>query len=124
LLLDRNVFVEVDENRHQFYEPSCELARLDSLTFGTDRDAIPTIVLRFNPHGALTLPFIEMIRTLVQQIKVELEKPLVTDVFGTRVIYMFYGKVGTYLVVPSLLSELTNPLCRTLRNDLWRLMLK
>lgn len=84
--------MEVDENRHQFYEQSCELARLDSLSFGTDRDAIPTIVIRFNPHGPLE--FVAMTQALVHQIRLELAAPLVEGEFGTRVIFMFYGMVS------------------------------
>lgn len=49
ILDDRLVVLECDEFAHRDREPSCELARLDSLQFGTAM-LLPTIVLRFNPH--------------------------------------------------------------------------
>ena len=50
VLKDRVIFSEVDENLHRFYNVSCELARYDTLTYGTDRPCA-TFVNRFNPHN-------------------------------------------------------------------------
>ncbi|KAJ3010752.1 UNVERIFIED_CONTAM: hypothetical protein HDU68_001998 [Siphonaria sp. JEL0065] len=56
VLNDRVAIVEVDENRHQYYNQSCELARYDTLQFGTGW-LLPTRVFRFNPHDTATLRF-------------------------------------------------------------------
>ena len=49
-LQDRVVFIEVDEDSHAQYDPSCELARYDKLQYG--RDCIkPSLCIRFNPGG-------------------------------------------------------------------------
>jgi hypothetical protein len=92
VLFDRNVFVEVDENQHQYYNQECELARLDLLAYGTDRDAIPTTVIRFNPHN-LDFTLVAMIKSLIQTVKTELNRPLLVKQ-GINVIYMFYKSVS------------------------------
>lgn len=48
LLPDRLVVLECDEFSHESISPECEIARMDSLQFGTTR-LLPTVVLRFNP---------------------------------------------------------------------------
>lgn len=49
LLQDRLVVMECDEFCHAHVPPECEMARMDSLQFGTPA-LLPTIVARFNPH--------------------------------------------------------------------------
>lgn len=42
------IVIEVDENAHRYYELDCELARYDTLMYGSD-DLRPTTAIRFNP---------------------------------------------------------------------------
>ena len=43
---DRPFLVEVDENRHSFYDISCEMARLDTIVYGIEGNTIQTWVVR------------------------------------------------------------------------------
>jgi len=46
---DRVVVAECDEDAHADRQVECELARMDSMQFGTGSPLVPLIVLRFNP---------------------------------------------------------------------------
>ncbi|KAJ3266487.1 hypothetical protein HDU77_000587 [Chytriomyces hyalinus] len=77
---DRVAIVEVDKNRHQFYDKTCELARYDTLQFGT-AVLLPTRVFRFNPHDMATLQFelSSKLKVLVQQVHNYLNEELEVD---------------------------------------------
>ena len=98
LLNDRLVIIEVDENRHQHYEVSCELARYDTLQFSSNH-LLPTTCIRFNPHLTTTnkLRFEDRVKTLVQVVRNRLLANLGKDeVPVMSVMYLFYGEVSVY----------------------------
>jgi hypothetical protein len=70
----------VDENQHRYYDISCELARYDTLTFGTEQ-LRATFINRFNPHDTpeLTVPFIDRLKVFIQTIRNQLKCPLSED---------------------------------------------
>jgi hypothetical protein len=86
--------VEVDENRHQFYNMLCELARYDSLMYGQD-ELRNTTCIRFNPHDCegMTLPFVDRVRVLLQSIRNEMNVDVIDDTPKLIVKYFFYGDV-------------------------------
>jgi hypothetical protein len=70
VLQDRVVIIEIDEHRHQFYNELCELARYDTLQFGTGH-LLPTKVFRFNPHDTpnIKLDFQAKLKVLIQRVR-------------------------------------------------------
>jgi hypothetical protein len=99
LLNDRVINIEVDENRHQFYDVSCELARYDTLQFGSDK-LRPTICIRFNPHVVATCQvlFEDRIKILIQIFRNALHAELdENEVPVMPVRYLFYGQVSLSL---------------------------
>ena len=91
---DRYGIIEVDENRHNFYEQSCELARYDTIQFGTDQ-LKPTKFFRFNPHKTNDIPFtlLEKVKVLIQSVRNYFKAELNPDLPVAYVEYLFYGEV-------------------------------
>ena len=94
VLQDRVIFSEVDENQHRYYDVSCELARYDTLTFGTEQ-LRATFINRFNPHNTpeVTVPFIDRVKAFIQTIRNQLRCPLLSEdeKVSASVSYLFYG---------------------------------
>ena len=44
-----NIIIEIDEFKHEGYDSTCELTRLNNLY--EDLEYIPLIMIRFNPDG-------------------------------------------------------------------------
>ena len=94
-----NLFIEIDENRHEYYDRACELARLDILQFGVHKEDLKeSVLLRFNPHHVMhggqkeELPDIDLrIKALIQTIRNELTPRTRLEIPVMRVKYLFYG---------------------------------
>ncbi|KAI9333091.1 hypothetical protein BDR26DRAFT_615693 [Obelidium mucronatum] len=98
VLLDRVLIVEVDENRHRFYEQSCELARYDTLQFGSTT-LLPSRIVRFNPHDTpnVQLDLTAKLRILIQRIRDYLNEELDIDAAPVESVqFLFYGQVGEF----------------------------
>ncbi|KAJ3410506.1 hypothetical protein HDV05_003696 [Chytridiales sp. JEL 0842] len=93
VLEDRVVIVEIDESRHQFYNESCELARYDTLQFGT-KHLLPTKVFRFNPHDTSTikLDFQAKLKVLIQRVRNYLTSTLEETIPVASVEWLYYGE--------------------------------
>ena len=100
VLPHKNIFIEIDENRHQFYDESCELARYDTLQFGADSTK-PSLCLRFNPHVVVNqeLPSLEdRIKFLMQRLRNATTAPIDTEAAPTMTVqHLFYGSGSTQL---------------------------
>ena len=108
VLPDRLICGKVDENQHRYYQVACELARYDTLAYGTQpinivpTDAVPsptqgraTIVIRLNPHDTRTMKvsFIDRVRVFIQMFRNLMTQPLsADDRIGAHVYYLFYGE--------------------------------
>jgi len=98
-----NLYIEIDEHCHRFYDPSCEAARLDTIQYGVmlaeDERLLPSILLRFNPHstkdGGCDVPLLGRIKTLAQRYRNIVEASALNTrlpEFDTMSVqYMFYG---------------------------------
>ena len=92
-----NLFLEIDENRHQYYDPACELARLDTLQYGVLEADLKTLVLiRFNPHNVYTdgvkqaLPDPDdRLKTLIHTVRNEMRVPMTAEIPVMTVKYLF-----------------------------------
>jgi len=87
--------IEVDENAHRYYEPACELARYDTLMYGSDQ-LRPTTAIRFNPHNTRDNkePLEDRAKALVQVVRNSLKTPRTTDLPIMSIQYMFYNSVS------------------------------
>jgi hypothetical protein len=45
------VICEIDENQHKQYDRTCETVRMSRIVYGL---GIPTVFIRYNPHGYQT----------------------------------------------------------------------
>lgn len=94
---DKVVFVEVDEDRHKFYDKSCEMVRYEAVHFGHNFSHFPSVLLRFNPNvveGEDT-ELLYRIKVLAQQIRDELKaRPSDEQLEAAekRVQFMYYGE--------------------------------
>jgi hypothetical protein len=98
-----NLFIEIDEHCHRFYEASCEAARLDTIQYGAmlaeGERLLPSIMLRFNPHstndGGCNVPLLGRIKTLAQRYRNIVEASALDtqlpEFANMSVQYMFYG---------------------------------
>jgi hypothetical protein len=98
-----NLYIEIDEHCHRFYEASCEAARLDTIQYGVKltegERLLPSILLRFNPHstkdGGCDVPLLGRIKTLAQRYRDIVDAPAsdtrFTEFANMSVQYMFYG---------------------------------
>jgi hypothetical protein len=96
VLPDRIAIVETDENRHQYYDKSCELARYDTLQFG-HKTLLPSKIFRFNPHDTATikLDFTAKLKVLVQRVRNYLLEELEADAAPVASVeWLFYGEVS------------------------------
>ena len=89
------IVIEVDENAHRYYEPACELARYDTLMYGSD-DLRPTTAIRFNPHNTSENkePLEDRAKALVQVIRNSLKTPSTSEIPVMSIQYMFYNSVS------------------------------
>ncbi|KAJ3122138.1 hypothetical protein HK100_012118 [Physocladia obscura] len=90
VLQDRVAIIEIDENRHQYYDTSCELARYDVLQFGT-ATLLATKVFRFNPHDSLTVKF-EFEVKLLQRVRNYVNQELDEEVPVAAVEWLYYDE--------------------------------
>ena len=68
---DVRINIEVDENAHRYYDPACELARYDTVTFGADEKVLKqNWVLRFNPQnvGEVKLELVDRIKIIIEYV--------------------------------------------------------
>jgi hypothetical protein len=97
-----NLFIEIDEHCHRFYDASCEAARLDAIQYGVANGSgklLPSIMLRFNPNltngGGCDVNLLGRIKTLAQRyrnIVAALPLECSSCEFATMSVqYMFYG---------------------------------
>jgi hypothetical protein len=98
-----NLYIEIDEHCHRFYEASCEAARLDTIQYGVKlaegERLLPSIMLRFNPHsikdGGCDVPLLGRIKTLAQRYRNIVEASALDtrlpEFANMSVQYMFYG---------------------------------
>lgn len=92
------LYVEVDENRHAYYNKACEAARLDIVHFGS-QVLKPSLLIRFNPHlmkGESEVSFEDRVKNLAQRLRNALrdfdkQLDLAEEVPVMHVQYMFYG---------------------------------
>jgi len=99
------IFVEVDENCHVNYDPSCELARYDTLRFGADIELNKDVyVLRFNPHNTdeITFSLLDRLKVLIERLYrlMEMESVAVKDPAAIGVLqvqFMFYSKDSPHM---------------------------
>ena len=100
VLLHMNIYIEIDENRHQYYEESCELARYDTVQFGAD-SIKPSLCLRFNPHVVVNqdLPSLEdRIKFLMQRLRNAINAPIDKEAEPIMTVqHLFYGSGSTQL---------------------------
>jgi hypothetical protein len=93
-LPDRVLLYEIDENAHEYYDASCEVARYDPLLYGQESPKT-TLCIRFNPHLADSscLSFLDKLKILLQMSRNWLNSPLPTEekVLPTMSVqYLFY----------------------------------
>ena len=96
---DVRINIEVDENAHRYYDPNCELARYDTVTFGTDEKVLKqNWVLRFNPHnaGEIKLELVDRIKIIIEYVlRILSTIPDADSRIGCNVVYFFYGTAGS-----------------------------
>lgn len=92
---DRYAFVEIDENRHNNYDKSCELARYETVHYGTETTK-PSRFFRFNPHSNdnTNYTILDKIKVLIQSLRNYFNIDLNPDVvFVPSLVYFYYGEV-------------------------------
>jgi hypothetical protein len=65
-----NLYIEIDEHCHRFYDASCEAARLETSQYGQASDngkLLPRIMLRFNPNMTNEVSLLWGIKTFAQR---------------------------------------------------------
>ena len=86
--------MEVDENRHAYYNPDCEANRLDVVQYGSQVTK-PSLLVRFNPHlmaGESEVTFELRLKNLAQYLLNALRSFDPTSSKPVMYIqYMFYG---------------------------------
>ena len=92
ILEDRVIYIEVDENSHRYYDVTCELARYDTLSYGTNQSGKHVDIIRFNPHqtSSVKVDLTPRLKCLVQLIRNLMTQQLFDDV-ATALHNMFYG---------------------------------
>ena len=99
---DRVLYVEVDEYEHRGYDVSCEQRKFCGAKWGLAEDlrVLPTILIRFNPHGG---PFEDVLERLMEVVYKYRTNPI-ADLnlhprhdLVTNAVYMFYTPTSKHI---------------------------
>ena len=99
---DRVLYVEVDEDEHRDRKVSCEQRKFDGAKWGLAEDlrVLPTILIRFNPHGG---PFEDVLERLMEVVYKYRTTPI-ADLnldprhdFVVNAVYMFYTPTSKHI---------------------------
>ena len=99
---DRLLYVEIDEDEHRDRKVSCEQRKFDGAKFGLADDlrVLPTILIRFNPHGG---PFEDVLKRLMEVVYKYRTTPI-ADLnlhprhdLVTNAVYMFYTPTSKHI---------------------------
>ena len=99
---DRVLYVEVDEYEHKGYDVSCEQRKFCGAKWGLAEDlrVLPTILIRFNPHGG---PFEDVLERLMEVVYKYRTTPI-ADLnlhprhdLVTNAVYMFYTPTSKHI---------------------------
>ena len=85
--------MEVDENRHAYYNPDCEANRLDVVQYGSQVTK-PSLLVRFNPHlmaRESEVTFELRLKNLAQYLRNALRSFEAGSAPVMYIQYMFYG---------------------------------
>ena len=99
---DRLLYVEIDEDEHRDRKISCEQRKFDGAKWGLADDlrVLPTVLIRFNPHGG---PFEDVLERLMEVVYKYRTTPI-ADLnlhprhdLVTNAVYMFYTPTSKHI---------------------------
>ncbi len=105
VMKNTNIFLEIDENEHENYNMECELARYNSLFFGSQNSSgKKQIVIRFNPHNnkEIEIELLARLKVLIQllvSLIVEDDDVASPSQGSCEVRYLFYSKENVHKVM-------------------------